>query len=53
MLLVVSFSASAGDPVLVKRITTIDISGEVGNPQYDPGARLIFANIQTPKNNCW
>ena len=30
-----------------KRIATIPLGGEVGNTQYDPASRHIFANVQT------
>lgn len=31
------------------RVTTIPLGGEVGNTQYDPVSRHIFANVQTRK----
>lgn len=30
-----------------KRITAIDMQGEVGNSQYDPASQRIFANVQS------
>jgi DNA-binding beta-propeller fold protein YncE len=31
------------------RVTTISLSGDVGNSQYDSGSRHIFVNVQTRK----
>jgi DNA-binding beta-propeller fold protein YncE len=31
----------------LKPVTTIDLGGEVGNTQYDPGSQRIFAAVQT------
>ena len=35
------------DAATMQRITTIPLGGEVGNTQYDPVSRHIFANVQT------
>src|SRR5665213_767555 len=35
------------DAIADKKIGTIDMGGEVGNTQYDPTSRLIYACVQT------